>query len=97
MRPGPVYLARESGVPLYVARAWARPQLLLARTWFRMALPLPRAHIACLSAGPIDVSGPFEAARARAEATLQGLCEEADALLYLRRNVKGGVRLGAGT
>jgi len=93
MRPGAIFLARESGVPLYVARAWARPQLLVPRTWFRMAIPLPRAHIACLSAGPIDVSGPLEAARERAERALNGLCEEADALLYLRPRVGGGTRL----
>jgi lysophospholipid acyltransferase (LPLAT)-like uncharacterized protein len=95
MRPGPAYLARESGVPLYVARAWARPQLLVPRTWFRMAVPLGRAHIACLSAGPVDVSGTLEQARARAEGELSRLCEEADALLYLRRQVRGGVRLAA--
>jgi lysophospholipid acyltransferase (LPLAT)-like uncharacterized protein len=95
LRPGAVYLARESGAPLYVARAWARPQVLVPRTWFRMAVPVGRAHIACLSAGPVDVSGTLEEARARAEATLRGLCEEADALLYLRRSVRGGVRLAA--
>jgi lysophospholipid acyltransferase (LPLAT)-like uncharacterized protein len=95
MRRGAVFLARESGVPLYVARAWARPQVLVPRTWFRMAVPLPRAHIACLSAGPVDVTGTLEEARARAEGELRRLCEEADALLYLRRRVGGGVRLAA--
>jgi lysophospholipid acyltransferase (LPLAT)-like uncharacterized protein len=95
MRKGAVYLARESGVPLYVARAWARPQILVPRTWFRMALPVGRAHIACLSKGPVDVSGTIEEARARAEGDLRGLCEQADALLYLRRNVRGGIRLAA--
>lgn len=95
MREGPVYLARETGAPLYVARAWARPQLLVPRTWFRMAVPLGRAHIACLSAGPIDVTGTLEEARARAERELARVSEEADALLYLRRRVVGGVRLAA--
>jgi len=95
MRSGAVFLARESGVPLYVARAWARPQVLVPRTWFRMALPLPRAHLACLSAGPVDVTGTLEEARARAEGELRRLCEEADALLYLRRQVNGGIRLAA--
>jgi lysophospholipid acyltransferase (LPLAT)-like uncharacterized protein len=95
MRPGAVYLARETGVPLYVARAWARPQVLVPRTWFRLALPLPGARLACLSEGPIDVSGSFEAARVRAEAALQCLCEEADAMLYLRPRARGGVRLAA--
>jgi lysophospholipid acyltransferase (LPLAT)-like uncharacterized protein len=95
LRPGPVYLARETGVPLYVARAWARPQVLIPRTWFRLALPLPGARLACLSEGPIDVSGSLEAARARAEAALHGLCEEADAMLYLRPRARGGVRLAA--
>ncbi|HEX5137434.1 MAG TPA: DUF374 domain-containing protein [Planctomycetota bacterium] len=96
MRPGAVYLARASGVPLYVARAWARPQILVPRTWFRMALPVGRAHIACLSAGPVDVSGPLDEACARAQAELSRLCEEADALLYLRRRARGGVRLAEG-
>ncbi len=95
MRRGAAYLARESGAPLYVARAWARPQVLIPRTWFRMAVPLPRAHLACLSAGPIDVSGTLEEARTRAEGELRRLCEEADGLLYLRRRVSGGVRLAA--
>jgi len=95
MRRGAAFLARESGAPLYVARAWARPQVLVPRTWFRMAVPLPRAHLACLSAGPVDVSGTLEDARARAEGELHRLCEEADALLYLRRRLGGGVRLAA--
>ncbi|MFI5403916.1 MAG: lysophospholipid acyltransferase family protein [Planctomycetota bacterium] len=95
MRRGAVFLARESGAPLYVARAWARPQVLVPRTWFRLAVPLPRAHLACLSAGPIDVSGTLEEARTRAEGELRRLCEEADALLYLRRRMAGGVRLAA--
>jgi lysophospholipid acyltransferase (LPLAT)-like uncharacterized protein len=95
MRRGAVFLARASGAPLYVARAWARPQVLVPRTWFRMAVPLARAHIACLSAGPLDVSGSLEEARTRAEGALRGLCEEADALLYLRRAVRGGIRLAA--
>jgi len=95
MRAGPIYLARETGVPLYVVRAWARPQFLLAGTWFRMAVPLPRAHFAVCSAGPIDPGGEFEEARLRAEGTLNGLCEAADALLYLRPSVRGGIRLGA--
>jgi lysophospholipid acyltransferase (LPLAT)-like uncharacterized protein len=95
MRPGPVYLARDTGVPLYAARAWARPQFLMARTWFRMAIPLPRAHFALFSAGPIDTSGELERARLRAQETLNRLCEAADAHLYLRPVVRGGVRLGA--
>jgi hypothetical protein len=60
-----------------------------------MAVPLGRAHLACLSAGPIDVSGTLEEARTRAETALARLCEEADALLYLRRRVSGGVRLAS--
>lgn len=95
MRPGPVWLARATGAPLYVARAWARPQVLVARTWFRMALPLARAHIALFSAGPLDVAGPPGEARQRAQDALNRLCEEADAYLYLRRRVTGGIRLGA--
>jgi lysophospholipid acyltransferase (LPLAT)-like uncharacterized protein len=95
MRSGSVFLARETGVPLYLARAWTRPQFLLAGTWFRMAIPLPRAHAALYSAGPIDVGGDLEEARLRAERTLNGLCEAADARLYLRPTVRGGVRLGA--
>jgi lysophospholipid acyltransferase (LPLAT)-like uncharacterized protein len=92
-RPGPIFLARESGVPLYVARAWARPQLVVPRTWFKMAVPLPRCEIAVFSAGPIDVSGDVEEARLRAEAALNRLCVEADAHLYARPRVEGGVAL----
>lgn len=97
MRPGPVFLARASGLPLYVARAWARPQALVPNTWFRMAIPLPRAHFAVFSAGPVPVADGVEEGRRRAERELLRLCEEADAHLYLRRRVHGGVRLGART
>jgi lysophospholipid acyltransferase (LPLAT)-like uncharacterized protein len=82
MQPGPVYLARESGLPLYVARAWVRPQLVLSRTWFRMAVPLPGCRVAMCSAGPLDVSGNLEEARERAEKTLHRLGIDADARLY---------------
>jgi lysophospholipid acyltransferase (LPLAT)-like uncharacterized protein len=95
MRSGPVFLARETGVPLYVARTWARPQFLVAGTWFRMAIPLPRAHYALFSAGPVDAGGEFEEARLRAEEALNHMCELADAHLYLRKSVRGGIRLGA--
>jgi hypothetical protein len=44
----------------------------------------------------VDVSGTLEEARERAEGELRRLCEEADAMLYLRRNVRGGVRLAEG-
>jgi lysophospholipid acyltransferase (LPLAT)-like uncharacterized protein len=91
MRPGPVFLARSTGVPLYVARAWCRPQILIPRVWFRLVVPLPFANYALFSEGPLDVSGDFEEARERAESTQNDLCVEADAHLYLRREVKGGV------
>jgi lysophospholipid acyltransferase (LPLAT)-like uncharacterized protein len=82
MQPGPVYLAQQSGLPLYVARAWVRPQFVLSRTWFRMAVPLPGCRIAVCSDGPLDVSGDIEVARERAEKTLLRLGVEADARLY---------------
>jgi lysophospholipid acyltransferase (LPLAT)-like uncharacterized protein len=93
MAPGPAYLARATGVPLYVVRTWARPQLIVPATWFRMALPLPRARFAVYSEGPLDVGGRLEDARSRAQAALNRLCEEADADLYLRRMTTGGIRL----
>ncbi|MGH7163283.1 MAG: lysophospholipid acyltransferase family protein [Planctomycetota bacterium] len=93
MQPGPVYLARATGVPLYLARAWGRPQLLVPRAWFRPALPLPRSDIALFSDGPVDVGGGIEESRRRAELGLNRLCEEADAHLYLRPRVTGGVPL----
>jgi hypothetical protein len=90
--PGPIYLARRSGVPLYVARVWVRPQYILASTWCKLVVPLPRADVAVFSAGPIDVSGDFEEARQRAENELHRLGEEADAHLFLRPRVTGGIR-----
>ena len=51
MKGGPIQLARASGVPLYVARASARPSLILPRSWTRMTLPLPRCDLALFS-GP---------------------------------------------
>lgn len=92
LKPGPIHLARRSGVPLYLARMWVRPQHILASTWCKLVVPLPRAHIAVFSAGPIDVSGEFEDARQRAENELHRLGDEADAHLFLRPRVTGGVR-----
>ena len=92
MRPGPVYLARRSGVPLYLVRAWVRPHHIWGGTWFKMAVPLPRCDIAVFSAGPIDVGGDFEQARRHAENELRRLGEEVDAHLFLRARVTGGVR-----
>lgn len=91
MQNGPVFLAQRSGVPLYVVRGWARPQLVLSRIWFKMIVPLPYSHVAMFSDGPIDVSGDMEEARARAETSLNRLCTEADAHLYLTPRVNGGV------
>ena len=93
MQSGPIYLARATGVPLYLARAWARPQVLLSGSWFRMAIPVPRARCALFSSGPVDVGGAPEDARLRAEAELNRLCVEADRRLYLHPRVTGGVRL----
>ena len=92
LQSGPVYIARESGVPLYVARAWARPHHIIGSTWFKMAVPLLRSDVAVFSAGPIDVSGDLEEARQRAEDALHRLGVEADAHLFLRPRVTGGVR-----
>lgn len=91
MQNGPVFLSQRSGVPLYVVRGWARPQLVFSRIWFKMIVPLPFSHVAMFSDGPIDVSGDLEEARVRAETTLNRLCTEADAHLYLRPSVNGGV------
>jgi len=91
--PGPIFLARSTGVPLYVARVQARPQWIVPRTWFRMTVPFPRAHCALFSAGPIDVSDGVEQGRARAEETLLRLGREVDAHLYLRRRPPEGIRL----
>jgi lysophospholipid acyltransferase (LPLAT)-like uncharacterized protein len=92
MKPGPIFLARRTGLPLFVVRAWARPQLVVPSTWFRLAIPLPRAHCAVHSA-EVDVSGDFEEARQRAESALNRACETADAQIYLTPRPRGGVRL----
>jgi len=93
MKPGPVHLASLSGVPLFAVRAWARPQIVWARSWARYALPLPRCDVAIFSEGPVDVSGDAEEARLRAQEALLKLGEEADAHLYLCERVLGGVPL----
>jgi lysophospholipid acyltransferase (LPLAT)-like uncharacterized protein len=92
LRPGPVQVARHSGLPLFVARAWSRPQQVVPRTWFRMTIPLPRSDIAVFSAGPIDVGGEFEEARSRAEAALHELGRQVDGHLYLTPRPPPGVR-----
>jgi lysophospholipid acyltransferase (LPLAT)-like uncharacterized protein len=94
MRPGPIFLARETGVPLYLVRIWARPQWIIPKTWFRMVVPAPWAHYGLFSEGPMDVSGELEDARLRAEKTLHRLGEELDAYLYLRPTISGGTTLG---
>jgi len=93
MKPGALFLARETGVPLYLVRIWARPQMIIPKTWFRMVVPAPRAHYALFSEGPMDVSGDLEEARLRSEQTLHRLGEELDAFLYLRPTVSGGKSL----
>jgi len=93
-RPGAIYLARAAGVPLYVCRAWARPQWILPSTWFRLTVPQPYHHCGVWSAGPIDVSGDLEQARLDAETAMRRLGEDVDAALYLRRRIGGGVRIG---
>ena len=90
LRPGSIFLARSSGVPLYVIRVWTRPQWIAARTWFRMVIPAPGARYAVFSEGPIDVSGDLEEARLRVERALHRLGVEMDAFLYLRRSLAGG-------
>jgi hypothetical protein len=67
--------------------------VLRARTWFRLAVPWPRAHVAVFSAGPVPTGGGVDAMRTAAERTLNDLCERADAYLYLRRAPPRGVRL----
>ncbi len=93
LRPGALFLAREGLIPLFAVRAWARPQLLIPRTWFRMAVPLPRCDIAVFSAGPIDPGGDEEVARLRVEGELEQLRRAADAHLYLGPPPHGGAHL----
>ena len=93
-RPGAIFLAQASGLPLYVCRAWARPQWIVPSTWFRLTVPRPHNHCGIWSAGPIDVSGDGEQARLAAEREMARLGEDVDAALYLRRSIGGGVTLG---
>ena len=93
-RPGAVVWSRAAGLPLYVCRAWARPQRIVPSTWFRLTVPGPQHHCGIWSAGPIDVSGDGEQARFTAEREMARLGEEVDAALYLRRSIGGGVILG---
>ncbi|MGQ0614027.1 MAG: lysophospholipid acyltransferase family protein [Planctomycetaceae bacterium] len=95
LRSGALFLAREGGIPLFAVRAWARPQLVVPRTWFKMAIPLPRCDIAVFSAGPIDQDGDVEAARLRVEEELERLRRDADAHLYLRESPSGGAHLSS--
>ncbi len=88
-QPGPVFLARTTGVPLYVVRTWGRPQWILRRTRYRMVIPRPRSVLGVFSSGPIDVSGDFEGARARAEAALAQLCVRAEEKLYGNKPARG--------
>ncbi len=83
LSPGPVYLARETGVSLYAMRAWARPQWTWPRAWFKPVIPTPHARYVVHGAGPLPVHGDFERARVGAERALNDLCESTDAELYL--------------
>ncbi len=93
LQPGPLFMARRSGVPVYVVRGWARPQTHLYGTWFRLAIPLPFCDIAVFSDGPIPVDGTIEEARQRVQDRLNRLCVEADAYLYGKARVKVGMPL----
>ncbi|MDH3590452.1 MAG: DUF374 domain-containing protein [Planctomycetota bacterium] len=92
MQPGAPFVAQATGAPLYVARAWGKPQWLMAGTKFRMVLPLPRSRFALFSER-VDTAGTPEQIRAHAEGTLLSLCADADAELYLRRHPREAVRL----
>ncbi len=85
LKPGPVHLARETGLPLWLLRTSWWPDPSLRRTWARFHAPPPWGRGIIAADGPIHVPGDLdreglEATRLAIEARLNALAERGDAI-----------------
>jgi len=88
-RWGPVYLARDSGLPVIAARAWGDNLVVLRRTWMQLALPCPWGKAVVVSGEPIYVphdadKTALDAARRTLETRLNDLGHQAEQVMRER-------------
>ena len=83
VKPGVVYLARRTRVPIWPVAVAARRGRELAGTWDRYLLPLPFTRTAVVIGSPISVSedGDVEPYRAALESALEAAHVEANAMV----------------
>ena len=86
LKPGALFLASESGLPLWLVRtSWHPEPTFFSRSWARFHLPRPWARGVVLADGPILVEPDLtrerlEAARLDVKRRLDDLATRADAL-----------------
>ena len=83
LKPGPVHLARETGLPIWLLRTSWWPDPSLRRTWARFHAPPPWGRGIIVGDGPIHVPkdldrGGLEAMREAIEARLNALADRGD-------------------
>jgi len=59
---GAVHLAKHTGIPIIACRGWTQHQIILEKTWMKVALPLPWGRGVFLSSDPLFV--PSKATKA---------------------------------
>jgi lysophospholipid acyltransferase (LPLAT)-like uncharacterized protein len=94
VKPGIVFLARESGLPIWLLRTAYRPAIVLWRSWARFVLPLPGARAVFLADGPFVVPatatrGEMEAIRSDLERRLRALADRSEDRLGQPRTGSG--------
>lgn len=83
VKPGVLYLARESGLPILPLASATSRRVELRRAWDRFQIPLPFGRAAVVYAPPIRVApeDDLEAKAAELKATLDRITAEADRLV----------------
>ncbi|MDG2308026.1 MAG: DUF374 domain-containing protein [Candidatus Binatia bacterium] len=79
-RWGAVYLARDTGLPIVLARAWGTNLTVFEKAWMKLGFPWPWGRAVFLSEGPIRVPAnasedELEAIRADLEVRLNQLAD----------------------
>ncbi|MBI4349784.1 MAG: lysophospholipid acyltransferase family protein [Elusimicrobia bacterium] len=83
VKPGVLYLAKESGLPILPLASASSRRIELASAWDRFHIPLPFARTALVYAPPITVAATddLDAKAAELKASLDRITDEADGLV----------------